>query len=524
MGAKPIPVSVVLLACNGLLVVLLLSMWASLSARVAGMPGRVLGDGALNKRLETLEQGLAGLREAAGDTREQQARTALAQAAVHRRREALPGQKRLQISLSTMRRGVAREHVYETLDSLIPFLGSDGALHAAVTVVDVERGEGLFAAEVAAKYGELVRSGLLTVRHLDDAARTLLYGDLVRTCDLPRLYGDDLTRTIWRSKRVLDFVYSVRLASLSAPDYVLVLEDDTPVLGSLHAGATQCIAMFGNSTTACRWDFHWEKRVGLTKVFPVEHEVSRALVLLLVSHTFALQLSGRAAKIMYPQGNLQGLFAMMLPTADWLVLCDYMRANFAHAPADWLAGRWLFQQNWRIAFMPPVMGVYHCTGSNFGDSSRLAVARSLSSDPFFAGKPLEWARCDRAAAAAHPFKWEEDAASFRLRWVGGDCLFLELPWTDIEGHDVGVPRDAALMDQDARLIVCQMTPACRAMNVNGWMKGGLLLEAVSQPEKSKKLLLRVPLAATPTELAAIRAFFLACVARLPQGRLPKTVT
>jgi hypothetical protein len=107
---------------------------------------------------------------------------------------------------------------------------------------------------------------------------------------------------------------------------------------------------------------------------------------------------------MYPQGNLQGLFAMMLPTADWLVLCDYMRANFAYAPADWLAGRWLFQQNWRIAFMAPVMAVYHCTGANFADSSRLAVARSLSSDPFFADKPLEWDKCNRATAASHPFK------------------------------------------------------------------------------------------------------------------------
>lgn len=86
---------------------------------------------------------------------------------------------------------------------------------------------------------------------------------------------------------------------------------------------------------------------------------------------------------------------------------------------------------------------------------------------------------------------------------------------------MGVPRDAALMDQDARLIVCQMTPACRAMNVNGWMKRTLALEAVSPPEKSKKLLLRVPLAAATDELASIRAFFLACVARLPMGRIPK---
>jgi hypothetical protein len=111
MGGKPLPVTAVLVMCNGLLVVLVLSMWASLSARIAAVPSRVLGDTGLVKRLETLEQGLQTLRDASGDTKEQQARTALAQVAVHRRREALPGQKRLQISLSTMRRGLAKEHV-----------------------------------------------------------------------------------------------------------------------------------------------------------------------------------------------------------------------------------------------------------------------------------------------------------------------------------------------------------------------------------------------------------------------------
>lgn len=498
------PVSSVLLAALGLLCVLVLSMWASLSSRITAVPGRLMQDGKLSERLEELEKSLAALREVVGETREQQQRSALAHKALVRKREATPGQKRLRISLSTMRRGVAREHVYETLDSLLPWLGSDGALHVAVTVVDVERGDGSFAQEIAGKYAELVRSELLTVRHLDDAARGVLYEGLVRTCDMPRLYGDDLTRTIWRSKRVLDFVYAVRIASLTSPDYVLVLEDDTPVLGSLHAGALQCVQQFANSTTACRWDFHWEKKTGLTKVFPTEHEMA-----------------ARPPKVMYPQGNLQGLFAMMMPTADWLVLCDYMRVHFAYAPADWLIGRWLFQQNWRIAFMAPVMAVYHCTGSNFGDSSRLAVARSLSSDPMFADKPLSWDKCMREAAASHPFKWEAEPSKFRLRWVGGSSLFLELPWTDIEGLDLGVPRDSALMDEDAKLIVCQMTEGCVAMNGNGWMKRSLSLAAVSPPEKAKKLLLKVPLDAQPAQVAAVREFFLACVARLPGGKLPK---
>ena len=73
----------------------------------------------------------------------------------------------------------------------------------------------------------------------------------------------------------------------------------------------------------------------------------------------------------------------MLPTTEWLQICDFMKSSFDLAPADWLIGRWLFQNNWRIAFMPPSLAVYHCTGSSFKDSSRLAVAKSLVSDPLF---------------------------------------------------------------------------------------------------------------------------------------------
>jgi hypothetical protein len=165
----------------------------------------------------------------------------------------------------------------------------------------------------------------------------------------------------------------------------------------------------------------------------------------------------------------------MLPTSDWLSMCNFMRASFDLAPADWLIGRWLFQNNWRIAFLPPALAVYHCAGSSFQDSSRIAVAKvkqrkgegscalilvivqSLASDPMFKGKvrhclffvllwfclfivccqPLSWHECDAARSAWHPFKWE-DFKTFRLRWVSGADFFLELPHIDIDGHDIGI--------------------------------------------------------------------------------------
>ena len=30
---------------------------------------------------------------------------------------------------------------------------------------------------------------------------------------------------------------------------------------------------------------------------------------------------------------------------------------------------------------------------------------------------------------------------FRLRWVSGPDFFLELPYTDIDGHDIGIGKD-----------------------------------------------------------------------------------
>ena len=48
-----------------------------------------------------------------------------------------------------------------------------------------------------------------------------------------------------------------------------------------------------------------------------------------------------------------------------------------------------------------------------------------------------------------------------------------------------------------------------------------IVKDVSPPDKNKKTLIRVPSGASKERLAEIKAFFLACVKRLPGGRLPK---
>ena len=77
------------------------------------------------------------------------------------------------------------------------------------------------------------------------------------------------------------------------------------------------------------------------------------------------------------------------------------------------------------------------------------------------------------------------------------------------------------MDGDARLIVCEKTPKCVAVNLSGWMKHSLVIDAVSKPVKTKRLYLKVPINATSDELAHIKEYFLQCIQLLPGGRLPK---
>lgn len=99
-----------------------------------------------------------------------------------RKAEVLPGQTTVRIAFTTMRRGGDARHLYETMDSLIPFLGGEGSLHLSLTVVDVERAADpttSFAHEIEQKYAALVSSGVLVVKTVDETARAALYEGLV---------------------------------------------------------------------------------------------------------------------------------------------------------------------------------------------------------------------------------------------------------------------------------------------------------------------------------------------------------
>lgn len=221
---------------GGLLATLLVIQWISLTHVASkAMPGAEM-----RPQLAKLEAELSAVRvqltalEESRQTR--QKRQAALQDALERGGgvgSPRIGQTTLRVVMSTMRRGLEREYIYATLDSLLPYLGSHGPLHVAVTVVDVERGQGEFADELRAAFGELVEAGLLQVEHLDDESRAVLYSSLRETCSMHRLYGDDLARTLWRSKRALDFVFVTRLSAASGAAMMLVLEDDTPLVGSL---------------------------------------------------------------------------------------------------------------------------------------------------------------------------------------------------------------------------------------------------------------------------------------------------
>ena len=80
---------------------------------------------------------------------------------------------------------------------------------------------------------------------------------------------------------------------------------------------------------------------------------------------------------------------------------------------------------------------------------------------------------------------------------------------------MGIPKDVALMDEDAKLIVCEMTSTCVAMNNQGWMKHTLDPSAVPPPDKSKKLFIRVPSDASESQLQSIRSFFTQFFNKLP---------
>lgn len=401
------------------------------------------------------------------------------------------------ICISSVRRNKREEYLYTTLNSLVPYMSSDTErrVKLKVLVVDVERGQGEYAQQIRERHLGLVESGKLIIKHLDDKARSLLYKDLVNTCSLPRFYADDLGRVIWRSKRVLDFVYSMELAIEMKSDYIYVLEDDTPVMGNLEGAMEQCHDMYGKQDrVACRWDFWWR-----------EIEAKRRLAIG----------ASRPPRVMYPQADLQGVFAMMMRTSAWSSVCQWSRTNFAKAPADWLIGRYLFQENWRIAFMS-LMNVYHRAGPGIGDSSRLAISHSLRSDPLFKDRALTWEECSESDMTMHPFK---DKDKYQLHWVGGSGdLFLRIPFLDILGHDLGVPRDAGLMDQGGHIIVCERTPKCVAVNKNGWMKETIEdKKALARPIRKQDLFVRIWKNGSNVE--SVEEFYEFCMSKIPANLL-----
>ena len=399
-----------------------------------------------------------------------------------------PNASRVSVVMSTMRRGLAQEPIFKTVESLIPHLGLEGSIETTLVIVDVENGRGDFGKLLQQHYASLVSAGLIRIIHLDDESRELLYTNLVDTCSLHRLYNDELNRIIWRSKRVLDFIFSLRISAKES-DYILVLEDDTPVLGDYPFSIQQCLDKYSDTQTACRWDFHWSLKKAQGKVH--KPNAPQALV---------------EAKLMYPQGNLQGVFALMLPTPTWLEMSNWMRTHFDKAPADWLIGRWLFLQNWRIAFMPPTMAIYHNSDASFKDSSRIAVRRKIKDDALFADKAFEWSACfaTKQEHASHPFKWDRGIS---VRWVGGEDFWIEVSHFDIEGHDIGIAKEAALMDNDAKIIVCEKTPGCAAINKMGWMKGVLSEANLSKPNPKFTLYVRVAANANAEQENAIRTFY-----------------
>lgn len=387
------------------------------------------------------------------------------------------------------------EYLWATVDSIVPFLGIEGRFEISLVIVDVEAGDGEWKRIIEDRYRELLEAGLVVVTHLSNALRESLYANLTQTCKLHRFYADDMQRVIWRSKRVLDFVHTVEVAAFES-DYVVVLEDDTPLLGNLQVAVSHCHDLYGPySKTACRWDWYFTKKDAMAKLVNVKESA---------------HLSPR---VVYSAGTLAGLFVMMLPTPEWKRVASWSRVHFDKAPADWLVGQWLFIQNFRMAYMPNVLNCYHAP-TRMTESTLSTV--QLSSLPLFKEKALSWKHCPQTLETSnHPFKWELTGPRFRLHWVGGSSLFLEVPWTDMEGHDLGIARDAKLLDIETSMYICEKTPPCKAVNKGGWMKEDFVFSATSAPSKEDQLFVRIPENSSEELLKEIRSFYEQAWERLP---------
>lgn len=340
----------------------------------------------------------------------------------------LPSQVRVVVCISTVYR--TQEYIWDTLDSFWSNVNHNSLMNIEILVVEVGNNK-TYASLIEQKY-----QGIHVVSIAPNTIET--------PCQLPRLYNDELDRVIWRSKRSLDMVSTLNLAVSRGAEYIFVLEDDTPLLGNVPGAFSECHDLYNSEDrVVCKWDF-WYKHMDAKRRLNVR----------------------RPPRIMYPPGDLQGVFGIMMRTQVWKEIATWAKKHYDKAPADWLIGRYLFRENYRMAVLSSTMNMYHKPGINKAVSSLVIQ------------KKATWDDCK--GVFLKPFNWE---GGYKLHWVGGEHYFLEIPFFDSKGGDLGVPRDAGGMDQAGHMIVCEKTPNCVAVNKNGWMKQSVNPDVVSVPSR-----------------------------------------
>lgn len=320
--------------------------------------------------------------------------------------------KDVTICLNTMKRA---NYIHETLATFS---------YQRVVVVETQQNH-TYVAQLRRTYPQHTVKPVDTLSTIDDP------------CQLSHLYGDDAQRVAWRSQRVLDMVKALRMCQ--GAHYLMMVEDDTPMLGDVQGSIERCQEILRNDQKViCRWPFYMkradaQRRVGRFKA---------------------------PERLTYVPANLQGVFGLMMPTTAWLELADWAELHYDKAPADWMIGRWLFRNNWRMVFLDHRAVLYHAPGLNKRQSTLQHVQK-------------------RVQCGNEPQKW------YRVHWVGGEKYFLEVPFFDIVGNDLGVAEHANQMDTAAHMIVCEKTPSCRAVNHNGWMKHTIRTSDVSRVPSRK---------------------------------------
>ena len=358
---------------------------------------------------------------------------------------------RVVLALSTIRRGppLITEYLWSTVDSILPHLGASQGLEVALVIVDVEK-SGEFTQEIEQRYkGHPI--------HVEN-----VHTPSGNPCDLAHLYNDTLERTVWRTQRVIDLLSMLRVAAKQQGDYIFVLEDDTVVNGDLVGAMRECVDM-KQQHVMCRWDF-WMKRR--------DAEIRLRLQ--------------RPTRIIVPPGNLQGVFGLMMPTEAWMHFVEWAQGHTDKAPADWLIGRWLNRNGYEMAHMRPRMNLHHMATIS---TRKKREKRSWTSE------------CP-----------EKDLSRYSLHWAGGDNLFIEVPYMDIEGFDEGVHAKARFMDQAGHLMTCDDNPKCVAVNRNGWMKKQLETSVLTKPHGKKALYIKVN---GTTDWAKVSTFYDECMRRIP---------